>query len=133
MRTNYVTLITGQQITVGAFTNEYIEVVEPEIGHYFLQLTLAVDSSQQLGLHQFVNHNLLRIIQRHQRFALLCVHALEELVAFAAFKRSGERPLVFRRHFEDFSHPLVDRKSTCLNSSHRTISYAVFCLKKKNL
>src|SRR5207248_8918222 len=25
-----------------------------------------------------------------------------------------------------------DRKSTRLNSSHRTISYAVFCLKKKN-
>src|SRR5207248_11259446 len=27
----------------------------------------------------------------------------------------------------------VDRKSTRLNSSHRTISYAVFCLKKKKL
>src|SRR5438094_4932152 len=27
--------------------------------------------------------------------------------------------------------PPVDRKSTRLNSSHRTISYAVFCLKKK--
>src|SRR5207248_5940380 len=27
--------------------------------------------------------------------------------------------------------PLRDRKSTRLNSSHRTISYAVFCLKKK--
>src|SRR5207248_9841110 len=26
-----------------------------------------------------------------------------------------------------------DRKSTRLNSSHRTISYAVFCLKKKNI
>src|SRR5207248_7265214 len=26
---------------------------------------------------------------------------------------------------------LPDRKSTRLNSSHRTISYAVFCLKKK--
>src|SRR5207248_10804267 len=26
----------------------------------------------------------------------------------------------------------IDRKSTRLNSSHRTISYAVFCLKKKN-
>src|SRR5262245_63444502 len=25
----------------------------------------------------------------------------------------------------------VDRKSTCLNSSHLGISYAVFCLKKK--
>src|SRR5207248_11360773 len=27
--------------------------------------------------------------------------------------------------------PRGDRKSTRLNSSHRTISYAVFCLKKK--
>ena len=27
----------------------------------------------------------------------------------------------------------IDRKSTRLNSSHITISYAVFCLKKKNL
>src|SRR5207248_11101593 len=27
--------------------------------------------------------------------------------------------------------PPTDRKSTRLNSSHRTISYAVFCLKKK--
>src|SRR5690554_7336602 len=28
-------------------------------------------------------------------------------------------------------HPLPDRKSTRLNSSHVRISYAVFCLKKK--
>src|SRR5262245_64639389 len=28
--------------------------------------------------------------------------------------------------------PLADRKSTRLNSSHLGISYAVFCLKKKN-
>src|SRR5437879_9463858 len=28
---------------------------------------------------------------------------------------------------------LVDRKSTRLNSSHRCISYAVFCLKKKKI
>src|SRR5258708_8457487 len=28
-------------------------------------------------------------------------------------------------------HPLQDRKSTRLNSSHQIISYAVFCLKKK--
>src|SRR6266480_3014200 len=28
---------------------------------------------------------------------------------------------------------LLDRKSTRLNSSHMSISYAVFCLKKKNL
>src|SRR5574337_1534514 len=30
-----------------------------------------------------------------------------------------------------FPAPLPDRKSTRLNSSHHSISYAVFCLKKK--
>src|SRR5438067_8274841 len=30
-------------------------------------------------------------------------------------------------------HPERDRKSTRLNSSHVSISYAVFCLKKKNV
>src|SRR5207248_7501669 len=34
--------------------------------------------------------------------------------------------------FADTKAPATDRKSTRLNSSHRTISYAVFCLKKKN-
>src|SRR5438094_5919266 len=32
----------------------------------------------------------------------------------------------------DVANARRDRKSTRLNSSHRTISYAVFCLKKKN-
>src|SRR5207245_10000566 len=31
------------------------------------------------------------------------------------------------------SHGREDRKSTRLNSSHGSISYAVFCLKKKNI
>src|SRR3712207_8139991 len=33
----------------------------------------------------------------------------------------------------DASNSLLDRKSTRLNSSHANISYAVFCLKKKNI
>src|SRR5438477_895805 len=32
----------------------------------------------------------------------------------------------------DLALPISDRKSTRLNSSHMSISYAVFCLKKKN-
>src|SRR2546430_3605714 len=32
-----------------------------------------------------------------------------------------------------FDYPDRDRKSTRLNSSHSQISYAVFCLKKKNI
>src|SRR5574337_1788420 len=38
------------------------------------------------------------------------------------------------RHYRFMSGPaffMVDRKSTRLNSSHHSISYAVFCLKKK--
>src|SRR5437879_7206344 len=35
-------------------------------------------------------------------------------------------------HGEPFVRFIGDRKSTRLNSSHRCISYAVFCLKKKN-
>src|SRR5256885_11949167 len=44
-----------------------------------------------------------------------------------------------QRHFNilfispiEETKPLGDRKSTRLNSSHLVISYAVFCLKKKN-
>src|SRR6266496_3997452 len=37
-----------------------------------------------------------------------------------------------RRNRLDDSERLTDRKSTRLNSSHVEISYAVFCLKKKN-
>src|SRR2546430_13567411 len=36
----------------------------------------------------------------------------------------GSRTILGHRH--------IDRKSTRLNSSHSQISYAVFCLKKKN-
>src|SRR5438094_5920118 len=35
------------------------------------------------------------------------------------------------RQLSPAPHVKRDRKSTRLNSSHRTISYAVFCLKKK--
>src|SRR2546427_1443860 len=34
--------------------------------------------------------------------------------------------------FRLYKHFVQDRKSTRLNSSHSQISYAVFCLKKKN-
>src|SRR6202165_6118192 len=36
------------------------------------------------------------------------------------------------RRFSSSSRACIDRKSTRLNSSHPTISYAVFCLKKKH-
>src|SRR3712207_8084227 len=55
----------------------------------------------------------------------------------AAGERSGEgveqrRLLAQARPRPEPVWPLQDRKSTRLNSSHANISYAVFCLKKKN-
>src|SRR3712207_8197055 len=46
----------------------------------------------------------------------------------------GERLLPRRRHQAGCATGVStpDRKSTRLNSSHANISYAVFCLKKKN-
>src|SRR5438477_5926545 len=38
-----------------------------------------------------------------------------------------------RRHRHGLLPPARDRKSTRLNSSHMSISYAVFCLKKKKM
>src|SRR2546430_9640776 len=40
----------------------------------------------------------------------------------------GQAPQVVE---DQVTYPLLDRKSTRLNSSHSQISYAVFCLKKK--
>src|SRR5687768_18253922 len=48
-----------------------------------------------------------------------------------ALVREGQRVAVGRR-FCAGGGADVDRKSTRLNSSHGYISYAVFCLKKKN-
>src|SRR5437762_5291720 len=63
----------------------------------------------------------------------------DEVVAFAPTSPEGRRvipdalagiPVELRLKALPGAHG--DRKSTRLNSSHRCISYAVFCLKKKN-
>src|SRR5262245_62397452 len=57
-----------------------------------------------------------RIEQREGRFIVMILHHLAS--------PDGIR-------LRSSAHP-IDRKSTRLNSSHLGISYAVFCLKKKN-
>src|SRR5437773_5073709 len=52
-------------------------------------------------------------------------------------RRGGQRARTFRDHARSLreladGRSCLDRKSTRLNSSHITISYAVFCLKKQN-
>src|SRR5947208_4265260 len=59
-------------------------------------------------------------------------------VAVPAFQNTALRFKIEHRFTEAVMNELIhrghglDRKSTRLNSSHQIISYAVFCLKKKN-
>src|SRR5690625_6897483 len=64
------------------------------------------------------------------------------MALMGALRRSGALTDIARQLVSAFGHRpvillpalmlLTDRKSTRLNSSHVTISYAVFCLKKQN-
>src|SRR2546426_4035813 len=57
------------------------------------------------------------------------------LRAARALRKAPVDVVLLDRHNYHLFQPLlyqVDRKSTRLNSSHLVISYAVFCLKKKN-
>src|SRR5438128_6655729 len=79
---------------------------------------------------------------RSQRLAELYQGALHQLVAAEeqagdlesaieyAHRAVSADPLREEAHY-DLMRLYADRKSTRLNSSHGSISYAVFCLKKK--
>src|SRR5690625_848912 len=88
------------------------------------QIARAAEGLRQLG------------VKAGDRVALILPNCPQHVIAFYAILRLGavvveHNPLYTARElrhlFED-----QDRKSTRLNSSHVAISYAVFCLKKKN-
>src|SRR5699024_12841133 len=58
--------------------------------------------------------------------------APELVFVSAGFDAHAGDPLAHLKLEDDDYTWLTDRKSTRLNSSHVSISYAVFCLKKKN-
>src|SRR2546430_9228498 len=58
--------------------------------------------------------------------------AITERTAQAMGQPPQAQPSLAAPHFGPHHHFAADRKSTRLNSSHSQISYAGFCLKKKN-
>src|SRR2546427_2410048 len=77
------------------------------------------DSWTELAQRALITREEARQVQRHHRL----LQDLRVRLHYAAGRR--EDRLLF--DYQD-----RDRKSTRLNSSHSQISYAVFCLKKKN-
>src|SRR3712207_7606790 len=76
---------------------------------------------------------------RSQLLALLAPGGFDLFGVAAAVFGGGDVASEFGRHIgelldkvRDEGVRIQDRKSTRLNSSHANISYAVFCLKKKN-
>src|SRR5689334_24716477 len=70
---------------------------------------------------------------RHQRSSTRCAGGHQRCAEPTAVESSA-KPVVSQNQPVRLSDPdpcAEDRKSTRLNSSHSSISYAVFCLKKK--
>src|SRR5699024_11570510 len=87
-------------------------------------------------LIEWNDNSLLKIINKqiekmvnsgHESIAIICKTMKE---TNALYKRLKEIISIHLIHAETYT--FQDRKSTRLNSSHVSISYAVFCLKKKN-
>src|SRR5688500_19465791 len=85
----------------------------------------------ELGFEQVNIDNLGNIIATKgsgEPYILLCGHM--DTVPGQVLVRI-EDGYIHGRGASDAKSPLIDRKSTRLNSSHLVISYAVFCSKKK--
>src|SRR5207302_10493617 len=95
---------------------------------------LAVDFKR---IKRLVASRVSRGLERRQRSVLEPAQERAGIVNPNRLDASGQ--IVFALLDERFGHRghfgnrPVDRKSTRLNSSHVKISYAVFCLKKKNI
>src|SRR5207244_12318375 len=95
------------------------------------------------ALHTLSLHDALPIWFTHARLACGCRIAFREgvegspvLVVVDQKSPACTLPTHVRDlplfDYREALRPPTDRKSTRLNSSHQIISYAVFCLKKKN-
>ena len=51
VRPYYIAFVAGDHVMIRALADEYVEVVKPEIGHHLVQLSFAVDGTQQFALH----------------------------------------------------------------------------------
>src|SRR5437762_8976372 len=72
-----------------------------------------------------------KLSMRGSRMASIRPNLCAESISPRKTENRKQRPLSIPALEDKIVHWLGDRKSTRLNSSHRCISYAVFCLKKK--
>src|SRR2546422_6197058 len=99
-----------------------IGVIPIEGGHYYREALEEVTRAEELGFES---------VWMEEHHAVTDHYWPSPLTVLAGFAtRTSRVTLGTDILVAAFYHP--DRKSTRLNSSHGYISYAVFCLKKKN-
>src|SRR5690606_41781919 len=92
--------------------------------------TLSLHDALPIYTYSRINFHML---QRDEPYMLMNYAEVELLLAEAAERGLGGLSAGDAEgHYNDGVRAAIDRKSTRLNSSHVKISYAVFCLKKKN-
>jgi len=109
VRADHVALVRRDHVTVGAFVDENVEVVVPEIGHHFVELALAVEGAQQLCLRELAAHHRLRVHDGFDRLLLLRSHALDELRGARAAELPGKIQPLLWAHDQDALVALVRR------------------------
>src|SRR3712207_8152654 len=77
----------------------------------------------------YAGENLTRMVPRYVK--LLAQIQTNDMKLDKTIASNGSKEFLARpiQHIKEIQ-PILDRKSTRLNSSHANISYAVFCLKK---
>jgi len=113
----------------------YQSKVAPTDDHFYLLFA----RTATLAHGQSLNNPLLNEIAPKQelwihpdRATTLGIADGDEVVVLGGGTYVGRIPAKVTKWIHPDAVFMLDRKSTRLNSSHITISYAVFCLKKKN-
>src|SRR5207248_11260100 len=104
---------------------------------YFTPIYFSINDPATTEIYTLSLHDALPIYHLRQKLSGLPHEWITLEILVLARRLPYEHQARFRIPYPEDDdlqgYPFVgDRKSTRLNSSHRTISYAVFCLKKKN-
>src|ERR1039458_10731419 len=89
-------------------------------------------SSKRMGSFQLSAFCQTWIITIHRRVAVSCAESGQNCTDGLTINNELGTEALLQLSILHPDHHRTDRKSTRLNSSHLGISYAVFCLKKKN-
>src|SRR5690348_3646284 len=108
-----------------------LQIHHPELAIELLGLTTSADRSPYISLAEIGGKGL--FVKELEEALLdgradIAVHSMKDVPVLLAPEFAIAAVLERETPYDAF---LSDRKSTRLNSSHPSISYAVFCLKKK--